>query len=777
MTVRVPTEDACQQPDADDPSIVCGAAAAADQRCLAHLTPDARAAWLAALGPGADIDARGVVFSEELLDELSNALGAAPEFGSVDFGGATFNGAVSFKGATFSRTAMFEETTFNGNALFEDATFDVNALFEDATFGSNADFHGVTVSHDAGFWNTRFGGDADFEDATFNGNASFQAATVTGYANFEWTTFVSEAWFQDGDFGSKATFERATFSGVAKFGSASFHGGARFEDAAFNAPALFGNVTFGADTDFEYTTFNGAALFRNVTFSGEAEFMGAAFNTEVRFDSAVFNANAAFGGVTFRGAAWFKDAKFNENASFRGSTFHASARFAGTTFHANAEFWSATFYTHADFGRTTFNGDASFDVVTISGDAWFEHAAFAGESWFERAAFGGEAGFEGATFDADAGFKRATFSQHAGFDRVTFRGHVGFEDVTFMKAVSFESALLRSEMQIRAAANQVDLYGLRGEGRVSLRLRAAKVDLTDVVLTGPVSVLGLGHPIDGVDETAFGHGAAVVPPVRVSSVRGLDAALVTLTDVDLTKCRFVGLRRADQIVLDGQCVFADGPGGRRRVLAEEHHWRAEGGGARAPHSGIWLRLPEDDAGRVELVGPARLEVLYRQLRKALEDAKNEPGAADFYYGEMEMRRAATSRRTERWLLALYWAASGYGLRARRALAWLALLIVLSIGGLAWFGFPQTAKEQKASGMVVTQAGRQPITLSIRQADPVRPLPDRVEKATEITLNAVIFRSPDADLTTAGRYFNIATRILGPVLLGLSVLAIRNQVKR
>jgi len=27
-----------------------------------------------------------------------------------------------------------------------------------------------------------------------------------------------------------------------------------------------------------------------------------------------------------------------------------------------------------------------------------------------------------------------------------------------------------------------------------------------------------------------------------------------------------------------------------------------------------------------------------ELRKGLEDAKNEPGAADFYYGEMEMRR-------------------------------------------------------------------------------------------------------------------------------------------
>ena len=40
--------------------------------------------------------------------------------------------------------------------------------------------------------------------------------------------------------------------------------------------------------------------------------------------------------------------------------------------------------------------------------------------------------------------------------------------------------------------------------------------------------------------------------------------------------------------------------------------------------------------------PERLLTLYRQLRKAQEDAKNEPGAADFYYGEMETRLHAAN---------------------------------------------------------------------------------------------------------------------------------------
>ncbi|WP_327249197.1 hypothetical protein [Streptomyces sp. NBC_01320] len=63
--------------------------------------------------------------------------------------------------------------------------------------------------------------------------------------------------------------------------------------------------------------------------------------------------------------------------------------------------------------------------------------------------------------------------------------------------------------------------------------------------------------------------------------------------------------------------------------------------------------------------------MYRAIRKSYEDSRNEPGTADFYYGEIEMRRADTGTDwAERGLLNEYWAVSGYGLRATRALGWL-----------------------------------------------------------------------------------------------------------
>jgi predicted hotdog family 3-hydroxylacyl-ACP dehydratase len=48
---------------------------------------------------------------------------------------------------------------------------------------------------------------------------------------------------------------------------------------------------------------------------------------------------------------------------------------------------------------------------------------------------------------------------------------------------------------------------------------------------------------------------------------------------------------------------------------------------------------------VERPTPAQAAAAYRALRKSREDNKDEPGAAEFYYGEMEMRRHANARRS------------------------------------------------------------------------------------------------------------------------------------
>ncbi|MEW2107416.1 hypothetical protein OH709_00735 [Streptomyces cellulosae] len=173
--------------------------------------------------------------------------------------------------------------------------------------------------------------------------------------------------------------------------------------------------------------------------------------------------------------------------------------------------------------------------------------------------------------------------------------------------------------------------------------------------------------------------------------------------------------------------------------------------------------------------------MYRALRKAFEDGKHEPGAADFYYGEMEMRRhSAGIPRSEKWLLNAYWALSGYGLRASRAVAWLGSAMLLAIILMMAFGIAQDDPKQTAKGTVPAGGGE--VTFEIEKDDPQNPTGDRFtgerfEKALNITLNSVVFRSSGQDLTTAGTYIEMASRVSEPVLLGLGVLAIRNRVKR
>jgi hypothetical protein len=152
--------------------------------------------------------------------------------------------------------------------------------------------------------------------------------------------------------------------------------------------------------------------------------------------------------------------------------------------------------------------------------------------------------------------------------------------------------------------------------------------------------------------------------------------------------------------------------------------------------------------------------LYRELRKGLEDKKDEPGAADFYYGEMEMRRQGKrqefhrtrglSAATEYAILTVYWLVSGYGLRACRALASLAAVVLASSAMFALWGFDGT------SGL--------------------NELPTALLFSTQVA--TALLRNPDPRaLTTFGEWIQIMLRLTGPVLLGLALLSVRSRVKR
>ncbi|MFI6607930.1 hypothetical protein [Streptomyces sp. NPDC050507] len=139
---------------------------------------------------------------------------------------------------------------------------------------------------------------------------------------------------------------------------------------------------------------------------------------------------------------------------------------------------------------------------------------------------------------------------------------------------------------------------------------------------------------------------------------------------------------------------------------------------------------------------------------------------------------ANTTSTERGLLHSYWLLSGYGLRVSRALGCLAAAMLATIGLLMGFGLPQHEPKQEATGTVPPTGGT--VTFKIDKDHPQYPTKDRLtgerfEKALNVTLDSVVFRSSGQDLTTSGTCIEMVSRVTEPILLGLAVLAVRNRV--
>lgn len=499
----------------------------------------------------------------------------------------------------------------------------------------------------------------------------------------------------------------------------------------------------------------------------------------VRFDGARFLGDVDFCGARITGEASFEQATFLGTARFVATTFAEDARFERTAFRG-AQFREAEFDSDAWFGQAQFTDDVRFDRVRFSGHARFGLAAFSGNVAFDGAHFLGSVGFQGAHVRGCAWFDGAAFECASRLGPLVCEEAVDLSRVIFTAPVVIEAATMR-----------IWCTQTEWAAKATLRLRYATVDLTDAVLAHPFSIIAQTGPFtdrtgtertrEALEEGVLAGGDA---SVRVASLGGVDTAHVVLHNVDLTRCLLSGAVHLDQLRLEGGYLLASPPAGvrrrgllpvrwtKRRTLAEEQHWRAAQG------QDAWMAAPTG----VKVVGPAELASVYRQLRKSFEDGKNEPDAADFYYGEMEMRRHDRNRpRAERTLLSLYWALSGYGMRASRALGWLSGAMAATALVMMLWGIPKVVAQSESTGRMTGQS----ISMTSGTTDPIDPDgpfgrridSQRFERSLRVVINSVVFRASSQDLTTAGTYVEMLSRIVEPALLALAVLAVRGRVKR
>ncbi|MFF4602636.1 pentapeptide repeat-containing protein [Streptomyces sp. NPDC001339] len=528
--------------------------------------------------------------------------------------------------------------------------------------------------------------------------------------------------------------------------------------------ALFGRARFPEPADFKAVTFTEEAFFWLADFSDDALFYGVTFNGDAIFEEAVFELGAGFEDAEFQGTAWFQDTLFGSDA---------------------------------DFDRATFTSGALFSRTQLFGGAFFHNVTFTDGAVFVSAEVEERARFNGSTFGHDAVFAGARFKGAADFPDTTFTGPL-VGPIVCGGLLDMSRTVLTCPIRIRIAAARVFLQAAQINTALTLDVRYADINLLDAVLSQPVAVNFHPHPFpfnDGLvpEDPLTGQD----PRPSIDMLAGVDVAFLALSGVDLSACLFTGAHHLDQLRFGGHVPFAEPPARartrllnlpvrrwtRRRTIVEEHHWRALSlHGRRTEQTRGWQPGPaHPDPATVP--GPKEVAAAYRQLRKALEDGKNEPGAADFYYGEMEMRRLDHDTPFgERVLLHAYWLVSGYGLRASRALAALGVAMAVTVVLMMLWGLPNPTPKQIATGSMPAPGSR--IHLVIDKSDPVLSGPlsqrwtaNRAKDAGHVVLNSVVFRSSDQDLTTVGTWIEMFSRFSEPVLLGLAALAARGRIKR
>jgi uncharacterized protein YjbI with pentapeptide repeats len=531
----------------------------------------------------------------------------------------------------------------------------------------------------------------------------------------------------------------------------------------------------------------------------QVDFGRATFTGSVEFGNSIFEGDAYFEAATFTESAWFWGAIFTGDASFLNAQFRDTAYFDDATVDQYASFADATFVDSAHFGGITIRGTAGFEGATFCKGAYFS-GAVANKWQLDRARFestdpgpwcGREVSLAQAVSTVRSRIKvSATTTVMCGFQAVGgVHLMISGETVDLSDAEFFRRSIVAG-----------------GEGRVAARTLPPKSDLEELTdeLQSPQPVIGESFEQyqQRIDEwwrrrqdkerrdlrTAallFRHqftdklreeSQRWQSTVRLRSMARADVAELVISGLAMDDCVFAGAHGLDKMRLEKGCTYASTPRWtwrhpftppytRRQVIAEEVRWRQRN--ARG-----WGRTDHD----ADVVSAIDIAGIYRDLRKGLEDNKNEPGAADFYYGEMEMRRLAhrephersLTTRVEDILLWLYWAVAGYGLRASRALATLAIVLTVSA----------TLYTHRAFA-VYTSAVDLGYGVTIRTARPLDSLSfaDALEFAARESISVLQSRSSAVTLTHAGAILDFLLRLLGPVLLGLAVLAIRGRMKR
>jgi uncharacterized protein YjbI with pentapeptide repeats len=577
-----------------------------------------------------------------------------------------------------------------------------------------------------------FKGDALFDKATFAGVANFNRATFQRRASFSGAIFQREG---------EVSFTGATFQGEALFTNATFMSRADFTEATFQARAGFtGNTAFVRRGLFNKATFQSNAAFDGAIFGGNAEFSGAIFEQARHLGP--LRVGPGSGGV--RPTLILDEAIFRQRVQVNIAASRVSC--CGTRFLAGMHLrvrWAQIMLDDADLaGPSILSGAPPFRGLDEREPLpdWRREPAPPlpdggprdGRPWLASLQGADVSGLTVTGVDLQA----CRFAGAHNLDQLRLGSSIAFATTPGWQAgkgLAWPPAWGWTRRQALAEEHSWRATFERG-------IRHAGWHSESWPERPGCSVSDPSRPHQVQEHRLWRH------PSRADG----DPQKTPSSLIELWRWRAVLSRlRAARALVRREEISQ---------LIELWRWRAVLWRLRAARA---LVRREEISQRRECA--REIANLYRALRKGYEDNRNEPGAADFYYGEMELRRKATPSSVERAILFLYWLVSGYGLRAWRALAAVLAILVpvaLLLGGV---GFAAPSPATAANGVAATG-----------------PAPDTS------FVGAVIYglrtaiglpHDPQPPLTRWGDLLQIALRITVPVLLGLAVLSIRGRVKR
>ena len=263
--------------------------------------------------------------------------------------------------------------------------------------------------------------------------------------------------------------------------------------------------------------------------------------------------------------------------------------------------------------------------------------------------------------------------------------------------------------------------------------------------------------------------------IRLQAValdRCLFEAATGLEEMQLTGESFA---RRSKFATRGRVVLVEDPAFARSLLSDR---------------GVTLPASAEPVldGRRE-ASEARMAQLYRSLRTDLEDSRDSAGASDFYFAEMQMRRANPAAGTfERTLLHAYRIFGGYGVRPLAPAFWLATLLVVASLSATALGAVHTSTASAPRIEVAPHDCRVRLSGSARgvscerlqgnrRLPAIRYRAQRRQVALIVASSTFGFtRALDARLEPPGQVIIILVRLLGAVLLALVALGLRSAVR-